>query len=706
MLKQIVFLSCGILFGAIVGSFATLHHTGTEPGSDAELDPPFAAPTERDIERDNIVNMNASEADVHRQSRYESIKTIEDILTLPTDFAEKEALYVIAGRADSNELQNLIHQAARISDRTDSVAALGILLLRFTELDPLSAIAIARSPALAGDRIYESSVWTAWGRLDLEGALEAAQEGSAAQKNLAARSLYSSLRGFDDDEAGLIESTLGISPSRDAQGQRLYTLAAESPAKAIEYIESLRSPNEQQERFRWLAYYLNRTERAMGVDYSSLIQSNANRRLFEQSRDSYRLQSDPEAVLQEALADNTSLEAQNKALQALQHLAQTDPHKALEYLDRIPSSQSQQNVKVVVAAAMARSDPYEALAWARDNDTTADQTLLVSVITQIAQQDPNLAITETQRISNPQMRDQVYSGIMFSVATNDPAAAAQMFAMIEDPDIRRSGVRKLANSWAQIDVDAAIAWALTLPVDDQQDVLRKIGRNLARSDVDAAIKLLPRLTSRDAGELQMQIAQTIAQQRSIGEAQTYVAQFKGTEAYGNLQVAVLSRLASSNPSLAMEMAGSVEDVAARDQFVASIVGQQAAQDLQQALQWLGSISDTGARSTAMSQIARAWYSRDAVAAAAWIDGLPVGTEKDMTIVSTISMRRESPAVVLGLIDGVVDPDMRRQATLAYVRRLARTDRAEAERVIQNIELTESERNRLRQQFNYSGTIHD
>ena len=70
------------------------------------------------------------------------------------------------------------------------------------------------------------------------------------------------------------------------------------------------------------------------------------------------------------------------------------------------------------------------------------------------------------------------------------------------------------------------------------------------------------------------------------------------------------------------------------------------------------------------------------------------------------MRQESPTAVLNLIQGVTDADMRKQATLAYVRRLVRTDRAEAERVIQNIELSESERDRLRHLFDESNFVID
>ncbi|MDJ0701458.1 MAG: hypothetical protein QNJ07_16535 [Woeseiaceae bacterium] len=689
MRSPIVFLLIGILFGALVGSYATIHHI------DADVAQRFSAPPERDIVRDKIVDMSTSQADAHRQSGYESVNTIEDALALPSDFAEREALYVIAGRADADELQNLIYQAARVSDKTESTAMLSVLLHRLTELDPLSALAIARSPALAGDRVHESNVWRAWGRMDLEAALIAAQDGTSAQKNLAAQSLHASVRVFDEAETALIESTLGISPSRDAQGKRLYSLVDESPAKAVEYIESLPSVHEQQERFRWLAYYLNRTERDLGADYSGLIKSANNRRLFEQWRDSYRLESDPEAVLQEALAENAGLKAQNTAIRALRQLAQVDPHKALEYLDQFPDPGNRQSVRHVAATAMARSDPHAALAWARNNDTSGDESLLLGVITEIAQRDAQLALAETQSISSPDMRAHAHTAILAQVAKSDPAAAAEIFEMIDDPRVRGSSVQKLANAWAQVDIHAAIDWVLALPDNYQNDALRGIVRDLTQRDIDAAIRVLPRLPARETGDLKVHIARTMVQQRSLAQAQTFIEQFKGTEDYARMQVEVLSHLASSNPSLAVQMAESVQDTVARDQLVASIAGRQAAQDPQLALQWLGSISDSGARVTAVSQIASMWHSRDPYAASAWIDGLPAGKERDMAIVSTISGRRESPSEVMDRINSVTDADMRKRATLDYVQLLSRTDREEARRIFQGIDLSQAERDRYR-----------
>ena len=121
-------LILALVIGVALGSIATYHVKPDAHGSK------FPALPVRNVQ--HVPEISVAEAEVHRRDRYETIETIEDMLALPTDFAETEALYVIAGRADSSGVQDLIYQATRVSDRTDRNAALTILLLRLTELDP------------------------------------------------------------------------------------------------------------------------------------------------------------------------------------------------------------------------------------------------------------------------------------------------------------------------------------------------------------------------------------------------------------------------------------------------------------------------------------------------------------------------------------------------------------------------------------------
>jgi hypothetical protein len=640
--------------------------------------------------------MSVADAELHRQDRYASIRTIEDTLALPTDFAETEALYVIAGRADSEETQNLIYQATKIRDRSDRKAALQILFLRLTELDPRSALAIARSPAVKSDSSLESSVWVAWGRLDLDEALVAAKQGNSSQRNLAGQSLYASLRGQADDRAKLIQNELGISPSKSFQGQQLYTIADESPAAAIQHIESLHSIAEQRQQFGWLAYYLSNSGHGSPADYAELIQSHANRQIFEQSLTAYRVQADPETALKELLSGPKNVQWQSQAYSALQQLAEQDPDKALQYLDQFPAGGSRRNFQTVVAVSMARTDPAKALAWARDSDTNGRQMLLASVISQIAQQDPQRALLEAQAIDNKRVRDQALAGVLNSVAQNDPSEFTHVVEMIGDSDIRRASVAQLASIWAQTDMDAAVAWLTTLDTADHHRALQQIGQSLIYTDLDSAIEMLPLIPDQAAAGLRMQIAQNLAQQRSVEEAQTFIARFKGTGEYAQLQVTALSALASSEPARAMRLAVSIDDEQARDQLYASIIGQQAATDPQQALQWMNSIASENARRNAITQIAYAWHAQDSVAAEAWMHNLPRGPERDSVILATVSSNRNSPDNVWKLIESIGDPATRKQGKLMHIQMLANRDSLEAKRLLAEMELSDAERSQYEQ----------
>ena len=108
---RIVFL----LAGTAVGTLVTLLATGTDVTS--RVPEAFSTPVERSLEKPAPMSRQVAEA--HRQQQYESISTIEETLALPTDFAQTAALYMLAGRADAAELQDLIYEASRIRERLD-----------------------------------------------------------------------------------------------------------------------------------------------------------------------------------------------------------------------------------------------------------------------------------------------------------------------------------------------------------------------------------------------------------------------------------------------------------------------------------------------------------------------------------------------------------------------------------------------------------
>ena len=189
-----------------------------------------------EIVRDIVVapKMSETQAEVLREERYESLLTVEQIYELPSEFARAEAMYSLAGRSDSGRLQNLIFEANRIADAEDRTAALNILFFRLTELDPESALALARTESFRGNKTHEQRVWVAWARRDLDAALFAAKtQTSSTYSNLAARSLYTAFGYMGNETTDRIEEELGIAPDRKIRGRFIYQMADRSPAEAI-----------------------------------------------------------------------------------------------------------------------------------------------------------------------------------------------------------------------------------------------------------------------------------------------------------------------------------------------------------------------------------------------------------------------------------------------------------------------------------------
>jgi len=687
MKKPIVFLLLGVAIGAASGYLLR----SDKPS------PTFTRDSGPDIQE--VAEISVAAAAAHREDRYTAIRSIEDILSLPSDFAETEALYVAAGRANSGEVQNLIQQAARVRDYQDRKASLRILFLRLTELDPPSALAIARTPTFAADKSYEDSIWIGWGRFDLVSAVQAAARLDTRQKKQVAQALYASLRSLDNDQAAMIEATLDIRPGTRAVAQHVRALVDESPASAIAFIESSRLVISQNNQFAMLGSYLARNATTSPSNLSELIRSPQNRMIFEQAMTQQGLRADPETALQNALAEKSNQQSMQRVYVALQQLGMQDPAKALEYVDRLPRNPTTDAYLIGVIGTMAANNPQRVLAWIRENDRSGKQELLMGALMHIAQRDPQLALTEIQTIKSDQVRDQLLSNIVMSATVRDPAAALSILEQISSAQMRKSSTMQLAQMWARTDLAGALDWVTTLNSGDQTGALQSIGQQLAETDVTRAIELLDRFPKSATKQLRVQIARGLVRSKSIRAAETFIAEYKGTDEYLALQQSVIGNAAAIDPDYAMQMARSVEDVRTRDNLYTTIVRQQADTDPRLALQWAKSISTSESRVRATSRIVSTWYRHDRATADHWLQGLPHGAERDAAVVAAVSTQYASPADADRLIASIGDAAQRKNARLARVRQLMNSDIAAARRKLANIDLSDAEREQYEQWFN-------
>ncbi|MGB5257131.1 MAG: hypothetical protein WBN44_07740, partial [Woeseiaceae bacterium] len=101
LVAVIVGLGAGVLATVLVGKTGP----GSEPANAPQVLGAPASPT-----------MPTAIADGHREDGYSRITTMADIVALPSSFARREALYLLAGRADSARLQALIFDAHAMAD--------------------------------------------------------------------------------------------------------------------------------------------------------------------------------------------------------------------------------------------------------------------------------------------------------------------------------------------------------------------------------------------------------------------------------------------------------------------------------------------------------------------------------------------------------------------------------------------------------------
>ncbi|MBT8079700.1 MAG: hypothetical protein KJO31_14065 [Gammaproteobacteria bacterium] len=677
-------LVAATLIGALAGAAITIAVLD-RPSAPASTDAPL-----RNL--DSVPKMTQAAAQKHRDDRYDGIYSIEQILALPSDFAETEALYVLAGRSDSGAVQNLIHEANRIVDDQDRTGALSILFSRLTELDPQSALALARSPSFAAEKSMEASVWRSWARNELDEAIAAAlAQPSIGQRNVAAQAMYSAFGYMGNETTDRIERELGIRPDSTSRARFVYAMADRSPAETIQYIEGLASRTAKRESISWLAYHLSRSNPESAPGYAQLIEDDELRMQFSSVVGSSTAAVDPRTILDQLTQPGGLRSDQRRQVySAMRALLEQDPESALQYFDQLEMSQERRWVANLIAEELSRSDPDQALEWARHADRPE---YLSGVLGQIALNDPQRAIDEARFIEDVQQRNAAIAAVAASMAKNDPVLAAQLVDQLPDSSEKNNAMGTVAVRWAQKDLDAAMHWLTANEQDVQREILGRMGGRLMYTDIATAKKILPRLEGESARMWRDQLVQFMVDQFSVAEARQFVEQFRDTEDYDSMRVSMIQGLARRDFDTARQLAEQLPPGKNRDTAYLQLIGQQARRDPVEAARWLDQITAQAQRQAAVTQVAAAWYTQQADSALQWVRNLPSG-QRDDAITGMARMWHDATPAQNLLIESMSDPVKKQQARIAQIHAIAARDPLRAQNMLDGMNLPQVEQQRL------------
>jgi hypothetical protein len=691
MTRAISMAAAGFVLG-IAATYVAFHH----PRDAVQTSPPLI---------ENVPTISQEAAESHRDSRYARIGSIEQTLALPGDFAQTEALYALAGRSDSAGVQDLIFQAVRITDPSDRSAALDILFLRLTELDPRSALALSRAGEFRDNRQLEAKVWYNWGKLDLEQALAAAAAlDSAGQRHLAAQSLYAAYDYGGNDTIDRIEEALRIPPGSATRAAHLSLLADRDPVDAVNFINSMRNISSRQEAAAHLGRHLGRLPGKRTEQYASLFTDTAARQSFTHAASSAEAETDPEAVLDEWLGGKRSMNEMIQVYTAMKSLAARDMEKALEYFEQIPNSRYRRMLAGPIGEVLADSDPQRAFEWAKENDPGMNSGLYAGIVASVAAMDPDLALESARLLPPGMQRRQALNGAVMAISFQDPQKAVALLDQIEQREVRDEIAQNLATMWVQNDPDAALNWMLSRDISERRALLAGAASRLTETDLDLALQWLPRLDQESQRMWRLQIAPSLARQRSVGEAQRFISGFEGTEEYPQLVASTVNGIAEEDIGAAVELARLVPAGPERDMIYGGLISQFGYHDPQQAATFVTSISDAAQRERATASLAMMWSHRDAEAAQQWVQDLPQGVARDGAIVNLASNWNEMTPSRRLLVNSIGDLERRKQALVMHIHNVAQTDGQRAERLMNDLDLNEEERRQLVETIHMIGTM--
>lgn len=692
-MARIIAALCG---GMIIGILATLAAVRLGQTSD----PPLG-----DIVRDivDVPQMTQAVAEKHREEQYANLATIEQVLALPTEFARSEALYVLAGRSNSAGVQTLIFEANRIADNVERVGLLSILFFRLAEVDPQSALALARMDQFRTVKSFERVVWRAWARGDLDNALHAAKtQSSAVHRNFAAQSLYAAFGYMGNETTDRIAAELEIGPDRSSRSRHLYRLADRSPAEAIAYINGLGRGIEQQEYVSWLAYYVSMHDPTAALRYADLFKVASDGKRYRNIVNNTIAREDPQAAIERMLASGGDARMSGEYHAAVSALASADLDAAKQYFEQARSTNDRQILGAAIASELAKKDPVEALAWARKNDRGRIPLLEMSVLGEIAQTDPQLALTEALNTSKVQMRSMLVSNVVQYIAQTNPADAVAYLDQIQDPRQRLEASQQLASAWIRRDSNAAINWIFDQDKETVRQLIQQASYGLLNTDVDAAIRILPRLDAQNQVHMRQQIAQKLATDRSPGEAQAFIRQFQGQPGYDQLQASLISGVAQTDVLMAKQLADQLTNDTARDGAYVQIIAQRAQTDPVEAARWLNSVSEKRSRGAAAGQLAAYWYASDPAAATRWVSSLPVGSTRDDAIMRMASDWGDLTKEKEDLIASIGDRDKRGQAKTQQIFHVMRTNPTRAREMLDDEDISSQQRQQFEMMISQYG----
>ena len=560
--------------------------------------------------------MTIEAAQLQRKEHYQNINSIPEILSLPSLFAQKEALHAIAGRANKILLLKLLKESAGVRNTQQRHALMQVLLSRLTEIDPQNAANIALEAYENRNYSLLSEVFLNWAKLDIDAAVERANDiDDSYQHNTAAQGIISAVNA--DNISLILELSERLGLKRN-QGQyvsnALIEKATEDPEFAIQEAMLMPKGYERETAMNGIIDSWATQDPEQAFAFTQRISDNIMRQRLQESVLYRWAEEDPQTVY-EIMLTLPNGNVTNISYTVFSNLANQNPLEALEFIENITSSrnrsdaynatitawaakdaqaaasyvaqldnkQLQQQLSSTIVQYLSEQSPNNALIWAQEMDPNGQKYLQDTVVGQIAAKDPDRAFQIAQAAEPLALRQQLSLTVINNLTYSDPVRAAQMVDQLPFTDVSSDLINAVMYGWANSDPDAAIAWVNSKSSSLREDGLISLGSQLASTDPELAASYLPQLNGRVRESWAQNITYYYASYDLV-EAANWVENFRGENIFSELLNSVAISAASTDVDYALELAQSMPTKPERDSLIRQIADQVSYSDPQRAEQ--------------------------------------------------------------------------------------------------------------------------
>jgi hypothetical protein len=349
----------------------------------------------------------------------------------------------------------------------------------------------------------------------------------------------------------------------------------------------------------------------------------------------------------------------------------SDPGGAAQWIER-QNPNLQAELAYRIAGAYVGQHPQEALDWALRIGRSRGRHLWAYTLGQMAAYDPHEALRLALSADNSAQRNAALSSVLSTISKSDPDLAMSELDKLPPGNMRSQAAGEIAAQIAQTSLASAVDWLNSLDEAANRQAWASMGGYLAYRDPDAAVELLDRVPREVRNQWIATIAGAYAQ-TDPAKATQWVRKFENEPGYEVIVQQLAMSAAGMDPDAALDFVGRLAEGKRREQVLAGLLPMIAQEQPESAVRLLDDLTDVNLRTQVVGSVAATWAQVDLPAARKWVMAMQAGSVRDMALSNIIVNASQASEDAVSLIGLIQSPELRQNAVLNAAMQLSQTN---------------------------------